>query len=383
MDVSKERKLSYVPELDGMRGFAILAVMCFHANVPFLMGGFIGVDVFFVLSGFLITSLIINEYDATSKLNLKNFYMRRLLRLGPALLLLLLIFSLFSIIFLSKDEAQSNLIDTIISLFYMSNWARALSIHPPDYLGHTWSLSIEEQFYILWPLTLLVLLRIFNNRWTVAFVVFLFAMTAWLLRIYLIYSGSSFERLYNGLDTRADSLMIGCVFGIILSSDLLNNRIKNILSKWLSILSPFSIFCLIFISVGMRWKNPQMYYWVFFAIEIFTAVLLLHLFINNNSLIHKLLSMRWIVWVGSISYGLYLWHYPIYRILYSLSYRGIELITYGAIVTFMISAFSFYMLEKPFLKIKKNYSVNITPEKANVFGRQRSPLLRRYAFWRQ
>ena len=285
--------------------------------------------------------------------------MRRLLRLGPALILLLLLYALLSIFFLSKDIAQSNLIDTLISLFFMSNWARAFSFHPPDYLGHTWSLSVQEHFYILWPLTLLMLLRAFSNRWTVAFVAILFAMSSWLLRIYLFHSGSSFERLYNGSDTHADALMIGCILGIILSSELLKNKIQLVLSKWLTLLAPFSILCLIFMSVIMSLKNPQMYYWGFCAIEILTATLLLHLLINKNSVIHKLLSMRWIVWVGSISYSLYLWHYPIYRTMQQLNYSVIEVITYGTIVTLIISACSFYMLEKPILKIKRKYNYQV------------------------
>lgn len=355
MAIGKLRKLRYVPELDGMRGFAILAVMLFHAGVPFLNGGFIGVDIFFVLSGFLITSLIINEYDATSRLNLKNFYVRRLLRLGPALLVLLLIFSFLSVVFLSKDKAQANLVDSLISLFYMSNWARAFSIHPPDYLGHTWSLSIEEQFYILWPPTLLALLRTFDNRWIIAFVAFLIAMSSWMLRIYLIHFGVSFERLYNGLDTRADTLMIGCVLGIILSAGLLSNRVQLILSKWISMLSPVAILSLILISLNMTWKNNQLYFWVFFAVEILTATLILHLFINRNSVIHKIFSMRCIVWIGSISYGLYLWHYPIFVAMVRLKFSRLEVITYGFIMTFVVSTLSFYILEKPVLKFKRQY----------------------------
>ncbi len=228
MIIDNNKRFGYVPELDGMRGIADLAVMAYHARTPFLNGGFIGVDIFFVLSGFLITSLIINEYDSSASLNFKYFYMRRLLRLGPALILLLLVFVMLSMIFLSKDKAQSNIITAIISLFYMSNWARAFSIHPLDYLGHTWSLSIEEQFYILWPLTLLVMLRAFKNRWIIAIMTLSFALTSWILRIQLIQNGTTFNRLYNGLDTRADALMIGCALGVIISSDLLSNKIRNV-----------------------------------------------------------------------------------------------------------------------------------------------------------
>lgn len=365
MNTSNKNTLSYIPELDGMRGFAILLVMNFHAETTYFQGGFIGVDLFFVLSGFLITSLIINEYDSSSSLNLKNFYMRRLLRLGPALFLLLLVFSLLSIIFLSTDKARSNLVDTIISLFYLSNWARAFSIHPPDYLGHTWSLSIEEQFYILWPIALLTMLRTFKNRWAIAILAFVLAGSSWLLRIYLIHYGASYERLYNGLDTRADALMIGSLLGIILSSNLLSDRTKNILSKWLEFFSYFAVLALITITVNLVWTNPQLYYWVFFIVEILTATLIFNLIINKNSVLHKVLSMKWIVWVGSISYGLYLWHYPIYKTMQNLQYSPIEVLVYGSLATFMVSAGSFYILEKPILKWKNRYSGSSKVNKIN------------------
>ncbi len=352
---SPDNKIGYIPELDGIRGAAILAVMFFHAGEPFFKGGFIGVDVFFVLSGFLITSLIINEYDDLSSLSLKNFYMRRLLRLGPALFLLLSVFTLLSFFFLSKEEAQSNFTESIIALFYMSNWVRAFAIHPSDYLGHTWSLSIEEQFYILWPLTLLALLRRFNNRWHVAFAAFIIAILAWVLRVYLLENGSSFERLYNGLDTRADALMTGCTLGIIVSSGLLKNKMLPVLSIMLSVLSPFAIFFLAFICTTMSWKNPQLYYWIFFAVEMSTAIIILHILVNKNTLVHKLFSMKWIVWTGSISYGLYLWHYLVYEAMDALSLHLSKIIVYGTFVSYIIAALSFYLLEKPVLKLKKKF----------------------------
>ena len=135
--------LGYNPGLDGLRGTAILSVMAYHAQTPFFRGGFIGVDIFFVLSGFLISSLLVSEFDRCNAVSLKNFYMRRLLRLAPALIGLLVIFCVASSLFLSAQKANSNYIDSLIALAYLSNWARALSIHPPDFLGHTWSLSIE------------------------------------------------------------------------------------------------------------------------------------------------------------------------------------------------------------------------------------------------
>lgn len=347
--------LSYVPELDGFRGIAILAVIFFHANPSFLSGGFIGVDIFFVLSGFLITSLLIQEFDHKGSVNLKYFYMRRALRLGPAFLLLLVVFCTVSFIFLSEEKAIVNLVDALIALVYLSNWARAFDIHPPDFLGHTWSLSIEEQFYILWPIILLGLLRIIKNRWYG----FLFAVTvallSWFLRVVLTLHEAPVERLYNGLDTRADGLMIGCALGILLSSCLISEKFKMVLSRWLEYIAPvFMIFLFAFLTFG-DWLHPGMYYFGFLVIEVLVAGIILDVVINKKNMVSKILAMRWLVWVGSISYGLYLWHYPIFRTMFALGYNFWAVIVFGTLITFVVATCSYYLLEKPILKFRRSF----------------------------
>ena len=154
--------LGYVPALNGMRGLAVLGVMLTHAisGNRYFNGGFIGVDIFFVLSGFLITYLLVREYDCNNQqISVLNFYARRVLRLGPALLAMLLVFVGGGWIFFDLQRATSNSIDALITLFYAANWARAFDIHAPRLFGHAWSLSIEEQFYLLWPIMLIALLR--------------------------------------------------------------------------------------------------------------------------------------------------------------------------------------------------------------------------------
>ncbi|MCU0598042.1 MAG: acyltransferase [Desulfobacterales bacterium] len=343
----------YMPALDGMRGIAILLVMLFHANEQFFKGCFIGVDIFFVLSGFLITVLLMKEYDNRKSISFKNFYLRRVLRIAPALFFLLIIYCGMSIVFLGKQKAISNLIDASIVISFMANWSRAFGIHPPDFLGHTWSLSIEEQFYILWPITLSVLLNNINSKKVIAVFVFLIALSSWALRIYLVYQGAPIKRIYNGLDTRADALLIGCVLGIMLSSDVFSDTVEKKLSKFLFFITPSAIVFFVFVSVCMDWKNKQMYYWIYFIIEMCASFLILDLFVNKKSMIRSILSMKWLVWIGSISYGLYLWHYPIFRLMKSLDFEFTAIFTIGTILAFMFSIFSFYTIEKPFLRLKK------------------------------
>jgi peptidoglycan/LPS O-acetylase OafA/YrhL len=349
--------LKYTPALDGLRATAILLVMAFHARAPFFKGGFIGVDVFFVLSGFLITSLLIFEYDRFGSVSLKHFYMRRFLRLAPALILLLVIFCIGSFLFLGAEKAKSNYIDSVISLFYLSNWARAFSTHAPDYLGHTWSLSIEEQFYIVWPMVLLTMLRSIKSRKWIVFLTLSIALLAWGLRAYMHAKGASPERLYNGLDTRADALMVGCSLGVVYASGFFN--VKNnteILSRIFSCITPLSLFTLLLFSFSVSWRAPYMYQFLFFVINILTITIVINLIFNEKNIVSRLLSTRPMVWTGSISYGLYLWHYPIYRTLFSLKFDWLVVITAGSLITFILAALSFYLLEKPILVIKQHYT---------------------------
>lgn len=356
MTLNSYFKINYISELDGLRGAAILAVMIFHAGAPFLRGGFIGVDVFFVLSGFLITSLLISEFDRYGSVSLKNFYIRRALRLAPALISLLIVFCLASFAVLDEEKANSNYKDALISLAYLSNWARAFSMHPPDFLGHTWSLSIEEQFYIVWPIILLMLLRASEKRHHVVAIAAAIALLSWAFRIYLSINATPPERLYNGLDTRADALMVGCTLGVMLSSGLVSENAKNMLQKLLVVIAPLSVACLIAFSTLVHWRDPNMYYFGFFIVEILTAVLVLDILMNPQSIIRKLLAMRWLVWVGSISYGLYLWHYPIYRTMSALGFHGLTIISVGSFITFIVATLSYYVMEKPILTFKKHFA---------------------------
>ena len=350
-------KLTYSPPLDGLRGIAILSVLFFHAEVPFLKGGFLGVDLFFVLSGFLITSLLISEFDTHGAINLKDFYIRRILRLVPGLVLLLLAFCLLSLLLLESEQANRNYIDALISLTYLSNWARAFSIHPPDYLGHTWSLSIEEQFYIIWPIVLLGLLRASTQRFYVVLFAVAIAILSWLVRVSLLDSGAAPERLYNGLDTRADALMAGCAAGAALMSGLLTNKKprKNIETPLNVIaLVSFGVLCAFFIFSD--WQAKFLYQFGFIIIELLTIILIVDVLTNSKSIIRKFLEMEWLVWIGTISYGMYLWHYPIFRVLFELNQSWSTVLMVGFPVTFAVAASSYYLMEKPLLKLKKGFS---------------------------
>lgn len=349
-------KLTYRPELDGLRGIAVLGVMIYHVGTPFFKGGFIGVDIFFILSGFLITSLLISEFDESGSVNLKSFYMRRVLRLGPALIMLLIVYCLASYIFLNEDRAARNYVDALISLLYISNWARAFGIHAPAFLGHTWSLSIEEQFYVVWPIVLLTLLRMSTKRRHVVIFAIAIALFSWIIRIHFLSNGATIERVYNGLDTRADALMVGCALGVALSSGLIKDNVRKILLKILEFVAPLSVVGLFIFSAFGSVRDPWAYYFGFLIVELLTAALVIDVLINQQSIIRKFLVAKSLVWTGSISYGLYLWHYPIYRTMFDLGFSDLAVITIGSFISFLVAAFSYYAMEKPLLKFKKYFA---------------------------
>jgi peptidoglycan/LPS O-acetylase OafA/YrhL len=346
-------KPAYLPALDGLRGVAILIVMIFHLDLPFFPGGFVGVDIFFVLSGFLITSLLIHEFDTTRGIRLRHFYLRRALRLGPAMVAMLLVFCLCSLALLDTASVNRNLIDALIAFFYLGNWARAFLIHSPDFLAHTWSLGIEEQFYLAWPLLLYVLLRARTPRRRVAAVAVGIALLCWCTRAYYMRIGTSFDRIYNGLDTHADGLMVGCTLGAVLASGLLDERTRQWLRGWLRFGAPLMAAGLVAFAFVAEWMSPWIYYWGMFGVALAAGGLILEILVDPRGRIGSLLTQRGLVWTGTISYGLYLWHYPIFRTLQAMGLGAPAVFAVGVPVTFAIAAISYRYLERPILNLAR------------------------------
>jgi peptidoglycan/LPS O-acetylase OafA/YrhL len=342
----------HIPELDGIRGIAILMVMVFHSNLAILKGGFIGVDIFFVLSGFLITTLLLEEFNESNAIALKEFYFRRFLRLAPALFLLLSAVAIISSVFLNAVDRNDQLIDVIISLFNVSNWARAFSLHPPTYLGHTWSLSLEAQFYVIWPLVFVGMLKTSRFRYHLALLGLILVL--WGSRIYLAMSGASFERLYNGLDTRMDMLLSGSLLAVFLRSNfvvLYQEKIALVFKY----IAPVSALLLLWISAVADWRELSLYYWGMPLIEILVCSIILNIRLVENSWLKNILSMKVFVWIGGISYGVYLWHYPVYALMTTLKFTNLTILLLGSAIAFMIAFLSSSLMEKPIIRRGKKY----------------------------
>ncbi|HMA47716.1 MAG TPA: acyltransferase, partial [Frankiaceae bacterium] len=208
--------------LDGVRGLAVLAVLFFHAGMPWARGGFLGVDTFFVLSGYLITVLLLRESRETGGVSLRRFWARRARRLLPALLLVLA--ALVAYATTLPAEARPRLRgDALATLGYVANWrfvaqAEDYFTHtgPPSPLRHTWSLGVEEQFYLLWPLLFLVALRLRRPRAAVVGLASLGTVASAVAMARMADGGASVARLYYGTDTRISSLLVGCLLAAVL-----------------------------------------------------------------------------------------------------------------------------------------------------------------------
>ena len=345
-----ERRLAYTPALDGLRAVAVLAVMLYHGGVAIVGGGFLGVDVFFVLSGFLITTLLLLEFEANDRLDLPAFWGRRARRLLPALFLVLVAVLIYSA-FLAGEAATSVRLDALATLFYVSNWWFVLSgnsyfeqFQDPSPLTHTWSLAIEEQWYLLLPLALVVLLpRIRGRRWWVAIFTVLALMSAVLMAL-LYTPGSDPSREYYGTDTRLLALLVGAGLASLFTPGVVE-RVRGP-AGWLA---PVGAVGLVLLLVLTDDSSQWLYRGGFLLVALVAAILLAAVVARPDGLVGRVLSLAPIVWIGKISYGLYLWHWPVYVILSParMGMSGIALLLVRFAVTFAIATASYYLVEMP------------------------------------
>ena len=340
--------------LDALRGIAVILVFLFHAKVESFDGAFIGVDIFFVLSGFLITLLILQEHQIKGSISLKKFYIRRALRLLPGLVFLLMVFLAF-VNFRFHDPATKlrQAEDALIALFYAANWTRAFDLDRPDLLGHTWSLSAEEQFYVIWPLFMLFLLRMtaFVRSTGIAGLFFL----SWGWRLILLSQGASWNRLYNGLDCRADMLLAGCLLASLWHAGYLDFFARS--RFFLRTIVVLASICLAIMSSFADWQKSALYLWQYPLLALATAIIILEIVASPDAAFSRLLNRRWLVWPGKISYGIYLWHYPVIVLLEQeaiIQNRNVQVLT-AALVSLFFATFSWYAVERPFLRLKSRF----------------------------
>jgi peptidoglycan/LPS O-acetylase OafA/YrhL len=344
----------YRPALDGLRALAVLAVLAVHFPMPFLDGGFLGVDLFFVLSGFLITTLLYVEWEETGALRLGAFYGRRALRLFPGLAACLLVGLLAvhlvgdaDLVARSQTGALSAVMGALSAAFYVANWMRVT--HGNDALGvfnHTWSLSVEEQFYIIWPILLWMLLRGGRTLRQISGILTLALALSIAWRLVLWDDGASFARLYNGSDAHADPLLLGCLLAIWR---------RNHSARPTTLMVTLAAIAL---CAGLLFAKPDasyMYLGVLTLLALACAVLIAAVDqpVSDGRLVW-LLTLPPLVFIGRLSYSLYLWHYPVDHLIRRTALDKIWQLPADIALSFLLAFLSYNYVERPFLRLKRH-----------------------------
>jgi len=362
-------RLAYLPALDGVRACAVVAVMMFHGGIPHMEGGFMGVDAFFVLSGFLITSLLIGEWRQALTIKLGAFWARRARRLLPALFLMLLFVAFFAAVIVPKGTYGALRLDALATLLYVSNWHFILvnsnyfnETAASSPLLHTWSLAVEEQFYVIWPLVVLGVLH-FLRSLRALFVLCCAAALASAVWMSVVYDGGhGTNRAYLGTDTRSQCLFIGCALAVGLVLLTQRSHEEGRLAKgelWRPTSPAWHAACglagilgalgAIFIWILTTSSSSFPYGGGFFLIGLCVAGVILSAVAAPRSIVPRMLSVTPVRYVGRISYGLYIWHWPIFLWLdhSRTGLYGFELFALRVLVTFVVSVASFHLIERP------------------------------------
>jgi peptidoglycan/LPS O-acetylase OafA/YrhL len=344
--------LGYVPALDGLRGIAVLMVMAFHANLSWTRGGFLGVDVFFVLSGFLISRLLLEERARSGAISFGRFYLRRALRLFPALAVLLAVHVAAALLWLEEPRRGWVLSDVWTCASYQINWWRAFAPRPGlalSPLDHTWSLAAEEQFYLVWPLGLAALARLGGAR-AVAIGAALgaFASALWSIRL---WDPADFHRAYFGLDAHAHGLLIGAAFAAAALG-----RTPRRSSGALRAVGPLALLAIVACTVLARLNQPALQLGGYVAFALATVLVLRD--VLAGGVLARALAWAPLVWIGRVSYALYLWHAPL---LWALRVGAPSLDEHTRLALYLLgslalAALSYRFVELPFLGLKHRFA---------------------------
>lgn len=354
---------SHLPSLDGIRALAVLAVIASHLPVllsyqhptpwpwlnKFISGGFLGVDVFFVLSGFLITSLLLKEHSRFGQIKLSHFFARRALRLFPALYLLLAIDFLIAIYEKTSLSGQWNI--TWATVLYLNNWYfvwPSLRNGPADFqtnLGHLWSLSVEEQFYLVWPIVIFLIMKLKKVKtFLTIFVVVLMTLVA-IRRTMLWHDNNFYLEILIRTDARLDSLLMGALLAVCFRYIQVSTKML----RWGAYAS-----LPVFVLIAYQGPESPFFYTIGFTIVAMLAFIMIYAAVEQAWGINRILEHKWLTFIGQISYGLYLWHFVVFTFLSKHFFVGprVMRISVGLLITFAITLLSWFFVEKPFLRLK-------------------------------
>lgn len=355
-----------IPALDGIRAIAVLLVLAGHGGVPGMAGGFIGVDIFFVLSGFLITSLLLDEFSRNGRIDLKGFWIRRARRLLPAMIVMTLAVLAARDLF-GPDAVASLRDDAVAAFFWIANWV--FVVQKADYfsqgatpspLQHTWSLGVEEQYYLIWPVLLVGVILLVRRRSvrTVRIAVGVLAVAgvaASAAAAILLVNPESLNRVYFGTDTRAQALLVGAAAAALLVRDwsaltVSRTLIRKRWRRWIAwVLPVFGIAVLAAAAHLATGSAADFRHGLLIAVALGAVLLVAPVALDQDGYVARALACRPLVALGAISYGVYLWHWPIFLILNGerTGLTGWPLLALRIAITIGVSWVSWRFIEQP------------------------------------
>jgi peptidoglycan/LPS O-acetylase OafA/YrhL len=377
------RRLNYNPSLDGLRALAVLSVCAYHMSA--LSGGYLGVDLFLVLSGFLITALMLDEWAGTGTISISAFYVRRAYRLLPAFYTFVAVGAVLVVTLRGADRQREYWESSLAALFYYGNYRRILEpIGDSSWFGHVWSLSLEEQFYVLWPLGLVFICRRPGLRARLLAILLGAALAVMCWRFALIATGAGWMRLYFGLDTRADALLLGCALAAFRHDGLrwsasqrqplaaaAEPGVPPKFARILVALGPIAFvllaLCMIFgpdLPRGINWFERS----GFTLIAVLASCVVLSVDQVRSSLWSRLLASRPLAGLGRISYGFYLWHFPVTSVGLRLVGRiGLPASLAATIaVSIGLAAISFRWIEQPAQRRRPLWASGVATPKVHL-----------------
>ena len=351
----RTNSIGYMPGLDGLRALAVFAVIAYHLNLTWAPGGLLGVSLFFVLSGYLITNILLKQWEHAGTIDLKDFWLRRARRLLPALFVMLA--GVMAWVTLCAPERLAALKqEALAAVFYTSNWYLIFhqvsyfeSFGPPSPLGHLWSLAVEEQFYLFWPLLLGWGLRCLRQRKWLTLGTVVVALTSAAAMALMYIPGHDPSRVYYGTDTRVFALLVGAALAMVWPSRKMNADLSGKKKRTLDTVGSLGLLVVLLMIGKTNQYQPSLYQGGLLLFS-FAAACVVAVLAHPASYLGRFFSWGPLRWLGECSYGIYLWHYPIIILTNPVvNTEGPDLsrTLWQIAASIILAALSRYMIEEP------------------------------------
>jgi len=357
--MAAEKGIRYIPAIDGLRAVAVIAVMLYHLGFNWIPGGFLGVDLFFVISGYVITRLLLDSIQRSGGLDLRAFYMARIRRLLPPLVFMIITTIIFVGLW-APDTMRRLLGDTPFALFGGMNWWLVFrqtdyfeAIGRPPLLQHTWSLGVEAQFYLIWPLILLLVLRYFGKNKIPAAALLIAAFSGIALLVVSLQidaaSGSKVSHVYFGTDTHSIGLFLGAALAVRWIPQNLEETVSRKAQDFIDGIGIFGFLGIIAAFLFIEESDPTLYKLAFPLAGIFGCAIITSI-VHPASRFAPILSSKPFIWIGERSYAIYLWHWVVFQVTrpnFDLEGSSWALTALRVLIVFFLADISLRLVELP------------------------------------